>query len=270
MEDANPISIPADPNHELSALVQAGASDELTTAPYREAVGSLMYLSVATRPDIIFAVNQASRYLEKPTTTHWEGVKRILKYLKGTIDYALQYECGQEKELLAYSDADYAGDIQTRRSTTGYALKFASGTISWNSQRQQSVDAVNSTSVEALSTTDSEYMAACQTAKQTVWVQRLIKELLVVTSIKTTLLLDNQSATCLIKNPVSHKRVKHIDVRFHYVRERYEERAFELQYTSSKEQHADILTKALPRQLHAYHLKALGVLEKRKSRERED
>ncbi|KMQ90161.1 retrovirus-related pol polyprotein from transposon tnt 1-94 [Lasius niger] len=118
-----------------------------------------MYLLIATRPDITFAVNQASRYLEKPTTTHWKAVKRILKYLKGTINHGLQFKCDQKKELLAYSDADYAGDLQTRRSTMGYALRFASRTISWNSQRQQ---------VVALSTTDAEYMAACQTAKEIV------------------------------------------------------------------------------------------------------
>ena len=156
VEHANPVAISADPNQELFSPEQAGDPQDIITAPYREAVGSLMYLSVATRPDITFAVNQASRFLENPTTVHWKAVKRILKYLKGTINHGVYFKRNAPRKLLAYSDSAYAGDLQIRRSTTVYVLKLASGTISWNSQRQQSV---------ALSTTDAEYMAACQTAK---------------------------------------------------------------------------------------------------------
>lgn len=252
MEEANPVAIPADPSQQLSLSEPAGDQEDITTAPYREAVGSFMYLSIATRPDITFAVNQASRYLEKPTTTHWRAVKRILKYLKGTINHGLRFKCDQKKQLLAYSDADYAGDLETRRSTTGYVLSFAGGTVPWNSQRQQAV---------ALSTTDAEYMAACQITKEIVWMKRLMKELLNA-DVQTTLLIDNQSAISLIKNPVFHKRVKHIDIRFHYIRERYAQKDFTLEYIASKEQHADILTKPLPRQLHMYHREALGICEK--------
>lgn len=190
--------------------VEAGDQNDVTKAPYREAVGSLMYLSIATRPDISFAVNQASRYLERPTTTQWKAVKRILKYIKGTVGYGLLFNCDQNKELLTYSDADYAGDLETRRSTTGYVLRFASGTIYWNSQRQR---------VVALSTIDAEYMAACQTAKEIAWASTLIRELLGNLKIQTAMFMGNQSAICLIKNPVFQKRVKHIDVRFHYIRE---------------------------------------------------
>ena len=120
LAEANPVTIPADPHQELSPLVQAGGQSKLTAAPYRESVGSLMYLSVATRPDITFAVHQASRYLENSTETHWKTVKRIIKYLKGTTGYGLHFECVQKKELLAYSDADYVGELETRRSTTGF------------------------------------------------------------------------------------------------------------------------------------------------------
>lgn len=130
MEESNAVIIPADPHQELSPLVKAGDQSDSTTAPYREAVGSLMYLSVATRPDITFSVHRASRYLENPSTMHWKAVKRIIKYLKDTIGYGLHFECGKKKKLLAYSDADYAGELETRRSTTGFVLKFASGTIS--------------------------------------------------------------------------------------------------------------------------------------------
>ena len=130
MEEANAVTIPADPHQELSPLVQAGDQSDSTTAPYREAVGSLMHSSVATKPDITFSVHRGSRYLENSSTMHWKAVKRIIKYLKGTIGYGLHFECGKKKKLLAYSDADYAGELETRRSTTGFVLKFASGTIS--------------------------------------------------------------------------------------------------------------------------------------------
>lgn len=249
MDEANPVTIPADLHQELSPLVRTKDKNDSTTAPYREAVGSLIYLSVATRPDITFAVHQASRYLENPTTMHWKAVKRIIKYLKGTIGYGLFFKCGKKKELLAYSEADYAGELE-RRSTTGFVLKFASGTISWNSQRQKSV---------ALSTTDSEYMAACQTAKEIAWVKSLIKELLNLKDVPTTLHMDNQNAICLVKNPVYHKRVKHIDVRFHYVRERYAAKEFSLEYVASDEQQADILTKPLPRQQFQHNREELGI-----------
>ena len=220
MKEANPVTIYADPHQKLSSFVQAGDRGDLTMTPYREAVGSLMYLSVATRPNITFAVHQASRYRKKPTTVHWKSVKRIIKYLKGTIGYGLHFECGKKKELLAYSDGVYTGELETRPSITGFVLKFASGTISWNSQRQQFI---------ALSTTDSEYMATCQTEKEIPWMKSLIKELLNIKDVPTTLYMDNQCVICLVKNRVFHKRVKHINVRFHYVRERYAAKEFSLE-----------------------------------------
>lgn len=111
----------------------------------------------------------------------------------------------------------------------------------------------------ALSTTDAEYMAACQTAKEIAWMKNLIKKLLNINEVPTTPLMDSQSAISLIKNLIFHKRVKHIDVRFHYIRERYGESDFVLESVASKEQHADILTTPLPRQQHKYHREALGI-----------
>jgi hypothetical protein len=226
MENANPVVIPTNPHDELGSHIHLTGEDECTTAPFREAIGSLMYLSVATRPDTTFAVNRVSRYLEKPKKVHWKAVKRILEYIKGTIDYGLKFESHQENKLVAYSDADYAGDTESRRSTT------------------------------------SEYVAACQTAKEIAWTKNLIKNLLDTKEVSTTLYLDNQSAIQLIKNPVFHKRSKHVDVRYHYIREQYERNEFLLEYTPSKEQHADILTKALARDQFQKHRIAIGMCKR--------
>lgn len=251
MENANPVTIPADPLHELSPLAHSGNEKE-TSAPYRQAIGSLMYLSVATRPDITFAVNLASRYLETATKIHWNAVKRILKYLKGTTGYGLKFNRNQEQHVRVYSDADYAGDTDTRRSTSGVVVKFGSGTISWSSQRQHAV---------ALSTTEAEYMAASQAAKEIIWIKTLFRELLNVTEIPATLYMDNQSAIQLIKNPVYHKRTKHIDVRYHHLRDQYEDKAFSLEFVSSKDQQADMFTKPLPRLTFQHQCQALGIQE---------
>lgn len=169
MDEANCVSIPADPHQETCTQVHPVDQEEITRAPYREAIGSLMYLSVSTRPDITYAVNRASRYMEKPSKIHWNAVKRIIKYLKGTVHYGIKFGTDLDQHLKAYSDADYAGEIETRRSTTGYLVKWGTSVLSWNSQRQHSV---------ALSTTDAEYMAACQTVKEIMWIKRLLEELI--------------------------------------------------------------------------------------------
>lgn len=123
MENANPVTIPADIHQETCEATYSGGK-EIINAPYRQAIGSLMYLFVATRPDITFAVNKTSRHLQEPKKAHWNTVKRILKYLKGTSRYGLYFKCGSDSKILVYSDADYAGDTETRRSTTGYVLKL--------------------------------------------------------------------------------------------------------------------------------------------------
>ncbi|XP_011698577.1 PREDICTED: adenylate kinase isoenzyme 5-like [Wasmannia auropunctata] len=142
---------------------------DIPNVPYREAVGSSMYLSIGTRPDITFAVNSASQYLEDPKKIHWNAVKRIIKYLKGTVRYGLYFPAQQDIQLLAFSDADFAGN--TRKSTTGLVLKLSESTISWSSQKQK---------VVALSTTEAEYVAASQAVKEIIWVKSLLQSLQVL------------------------------------------------------------------------------------------
>lgn len=236
MEEANVLHIPTDPQHSLDPNLSG--SLEAGEVPYRESVGSLLYLSQITRPDITFAVNLVSRYLEKPLTIHWNAVKRIFKYLKGTFNYGLIYDSSVTPKLRGYSDADYAGDTTTRRSTSGFIFMMGDGIVAWCLQRQKSV---------ALSTTEAEYIALSQSIQELTWLTLLISDLLETQGDTPVLYADNQSAIKLVKNPEYHKRTKHIDVRYHYIREKFSEGMFSLEYVPSKEQLADILTKPTPR-----------------------
>lgn len=157
-----------DKHQELSISIYGKQESARVRAPYHEAVGSLMYLAIGTRPDIAFALSTVSQYLESPDKIHWNAVKRVLKYLKGTVDFGLIFESKPNLELLAYSDADYAGDVETRKSTSGSVFKLGGNTISWYSQKQKSV---------ALSTTESEFIAAAEAIKELIWLRRLINEI---------------------------------------------------------------------------------------------
>ena len=236
MSDCNPVATPID---KTSTCLEADAGDMIDgSVPYREAVGSLLYLATCTRPDISYAVSVVSQSLSKPTRTHWEKVKRIFRYLKGTSGLGIMYKHGLNSDrLIAYSDADYAGDIVTRRSTSGFVCMFMGGPVSWSSQRQRSV---------ALSTTESEYIAASEAAKEIVWFARLFKEITNFTTVPL-LRVDNLSAVKLVQNPVYHKRSKHIDVRYHFVREKHEAGELVVDHVCGEEQLADVLTKPLSR-----------------------
>ncbi|XP_039315491.1 secreted RxLR effector protein 161-like [Solenopsis invicta] len=166
MADAKSVCVPADPN---VVLYPVEDEDECVSVPYREAVGSLMFLAVVSRPDIAYAVNLVSKYLNKHSRAHWMAVKRIFAYLVGTKDRGILYKStGNELELVGYCDADFAGDIEMRRSTSGYVFMFANGVISWSSQRQKTV---------SLSTTESEYVAAAAAVREGVWLRMLCEDI---------------------------------------------------------------------------------------------
>jgi len=142
---------------------------DVSSIPYREAVGSLMFLAVISRPDIAFTVNVLSRFLNKYNRNHWNAVKRVFKYLIGTAELGITYKSGGNNFVLeGYSDADFASDIDTRRSTTGYVFMLAYSPITWSLQRQKSV---------TLSTTEAEYVAAAAAAKEAVWLRKLINDI---------------------------------------------------------------------------------------------
>lgn len=236
-ENSNPVATPVDGNNILMDEEQS----KDVNFPYRQAVGSLIYLAVGTRPDISFAVGYVSRFLQNPTNSHVTAVKRIMRYLKGTIDYGILFSSKNVNNLkfCIYSDADYAGCIETRRSTTGDCLLIGTCLVNWCSERQSTV---------SHSTAESEYIAASQASRELVWRKNLLRDFdEQLWSIQPILFVDNESAVELIKNPVLHKRTKHIEVKYHYIREKHLEKAFVVKGISSENQLADILTKALPK-----------------------
>ncbi|GFR33069.1 retrovirus-related Pol polyprotein from transposon TNT 1-94 [Trichonephila clavata] len=186
-------------------------------------------------PDIAYAVGVLFQVLDKPQQIYWTMVKRILRDLNGTKKCGIMYLGVTSATLESYSDSDYAGDPLTRRSTSGMVFKYNGGAIAWRSQRQNCI---------ALSTTEAEFIAASQAAKDAIWLNNLLKELCCVTFVPS-LQMDNQSAIRLVKNPEFHNRTKHIDIRYKFIREQYENKQLNVINCSSEVQAADKLTKPL-------------------------
>lgn len=246
MVDAHPVSTPME-NH---CALQKDDNGKATAFPYREAIGSLHFLADKTRPDISFTVNFLSRFMEKPTDAHVAAVKRVIKYLKKTLNAGLFYFSNTTFDVQCYSDADFAGCLDTRRSTTGYCITLGGSLLSWCSERQELV---------SRSTTESEYIAGSEAIRELIWMKRLLTEL--IGSFSCTLHMDNASAIKLVKNPEQHKRTKHIDVRFHYIREKFYDNQFKLNQVSSHDQFADIFTKAMPLARITFLKNALNIKE---------
>lgn len=192
-----------------------------------------------------------SRYMERPTLIHLKAVKQILRYLKGTIHFGLTYtRGGNDVELADYIDSDLASDPDDRRSTGGMVFYINNNLVSWGSYKQRTV---------ALSSCEAEYMAAATAACQAMWLASVINEITGNKLKPVTLFVDNRSAIALMKNPVHHDRSKHIDMRFHYIRECIENGMIVVEPVSSNNQRADVLTKAMPNMKFAVMRKCLGV-----------
>jgi len=237
MLDASSKETPADLGVSLCSAGDVNVNSN--NIMYRQAIGSLIFLATVTRPDIAFIVNYLSRFMSNYNESHWNEVKKVFRYLKGTSGLGILYEKTSENTCLqGFSDADYACDLDTRRSTTGYLFKLAGGAVTWGSLRQRTV---------SLSTTEAEYIAACEAVKEAIWLKQLLKDSQNPCLNPIIVNVDNQSTIKLIRNPEYHKRSKHIDIRYHFVREKYASGDIDVQYVCSRDQLADILTKALSR-----------------------
>jgi len=213
--------------------------------PYIQAVGSLMYLAVATRPDIAYAVGVLARFSANPGLAHWMAVKHLLKYLKGTLDYKLTLGPSSPSSpglpddlLVTYSDADHGGDKSTGRSTGAWVIKIGGGAVSWSSKLQ---------SIVALSTTEAEYIAGVSAGQELAWLRNLLYEIGYKPKTASKLFIDNQSAVQVAKNPEHHGRLKHLDLRYYWLRDIVGMKKIEVLHCSTNEMPADILTKALPK-----------------------
>jgi hypothetical protein len=239
LSDCKPVPTPQALGAPLSAADSPRNAEEefeMTSIPYRAAVGCLRWLADGTRPDIACPTGEVSRFLAKPGQRHWTAAKRIYRYLRGTASLGISFTATADGELTGYCDASYADDIDTRKSTTGFFFELNKGPISWKSKRQRSV---------ALSTCEGEYMALSDGSKECVWLRRLLSNLDVPLG-STTLFEDNQGAIALVANPLSTRRSKHIDVRYHYIRQCVAEGHIVVTYLQTDDMIADLLTKPLP------------------------
>ncbi|CAL8998022.1 unnamed protein product [Prunus brigantina] len=228
-KDCKAVATPLAMNEKLS---KEDGSEQADEGIYRQIVGSLLYLT-ATRPDIMFAASLLARFMHGPTRKHMGTAKRVLRYIQGTTDYGIAYEKGKEARLIGYCDSDWSGSEDDMRSTSGYAFNLGSG---------------------------AEYVSAAEATAQAIWLRFVLSDFGEEQVGATTILCDNTSAIAITKNPVHHHKTRHINRRFHFIRDALQNGEIDLLYCKTEEQTADIFTKALARDRFEYLRKKLGVI----------
>jgi hypothetical protein len=243
LQDAKPLTTPLDPHQHLSISQSPSTPrqfEDMRNVPYREAIGSLMYAALGTRPDIAFAVSLLSQYMQNPGRPHWEALKRVFRYLKGTQDKRLvigDKHQDSHNGIEGFTDADW-GSQEHRHSISGYVFMIDGGAVSWSSKKQPIV---------ALSTTEAEYIAATHAAKEALWIRTFIAEVARPLTRPITIYCDNQSAIAIAKNDEFHARTKHIDIRYHFIRDIVAKQLITINYVNTNDNPADMLTKSLVR-----------------------
>lgn len=236
MSNCNPCVTPVDTSPKLSS---ASGQPLDNASEYRSLAGALQYLTL-TRPDISYATQQACLFMHSPTEAHFQLLKRILQYIRGTTKHGLMIHKSANSDIVAYSDADWAGCPDTRRSTSGYCVFFGANLISWSSKRQATV---------SRSSAEAEYRGVANAVAECVWLRQLLKELHLVPQRSTIVFCDNVSAQYLSSNPVQHQRTKHIEIDLHFVREKVFLGEIKVLHVPSALQLADVFTKGLPSSL---------------------
>nr|AAZ28936.1 polyprotein [Phanerochaete chrysosporium RP-78] len=251
-EDIKPLAAPMDPHLVLSkedCPSTAAEVAEMRHKPYRQALGALMYAAIATRPDIAYAVNQLARFAENPGMKHWNALRRVYAYLKGTRDLSLVLGGdARDGPLVGYTDAD-GMSTEGRQAVSGYAFLIG-GAVSWSSKRQEIV---------ALSTSEAEYVALTHAAKEALWLRNYLHEVWQMPLQPMQLYSDNQSAIALARDDRYHARSKHIDIRYHFIRYHIEHGNITVTYCPTEDMVADTLTKALPSMKAKHFASSLGL-----------
>ncbi|XP_004292511.1 PREDICTED: uncharacterized mitochondrial protein AtMg00810-like [Fragaria vesca subsp. vesca] len=231
MKDIKPARTPLDSKLKLDIT-----GENLTdVCSYQRLVGKLIYLTI-TRPDLTYAVSLVSQFLHSPTTHHLSIVKRILRYLKGTVSRGIVMRNNSHFKMAGYSDSDWAGNAIDRKSTAGYCTFIGGNLVTWKSKKQ---------TVVARSSAEAEYRAMASTTCELIWLKSLLADLGFQTTAHIPLHCDNQAAMHIAANPVFHERTKHIEVDCHFVRNQVQAKLIETVYTRSCDQLADVFTKVL-------------------------
>lgn len=252
MRDCKPIAVPMAPGTKLQKSDDAFQQNAITIKAYQSMVGSLMYAMLGTRPDIAYAVSCVSRYASNPSDQHIVAVKKIFQYLQGTAHFGLEFT-GTLEDLKGFTDADWAGCEDTRRSTSGYVFNLGSAAISWSSKRQATV---------SLSTCEAELIGQTQATKEAIWLRRFLSHVNPNADLDqaTVIFGDNQGAIALAKNPQFHARTKHVAIQDYFVREKVATGEIEMRFVPTQEQIADGLTKPLPKVTFEAFRAAVGVM----------
>ena len=255
----NPVATPLDPKQPLVEAPETELLNEKDALEYRAAVGGLMYLMICTRPDLAYTLSRLSKFSSRPGTKHAVAIKRVFRYLVGTQDLGISFtvpDPSVKPQLYGYSDSDFAADLNNRRSTSGFVFLLNGGPISWKSKQQSLVTS---------STHDAEYVGLANASYEITWLRKIILAILPDYTEHqmpaNILYCDNQGAIATANQPdyAVSGRSKHIDVRFHIIRDATANGLVRLEYIRSSEMTADILTKALPKELHLRHVKGLGM-----------
>ena len=258
--DAHASAIPMEVNLRLTAKDEtANAKRTGLDFPFREFVGSVMYLATCTRPDVAYTIGQLSRFVSSPTMQHIGTAKRLLRYLVGTVSNGIVYRHDATQDepmnkitIHGYCDSDWGSDPDTRKSVTGYVLCLSGGAVSWASRRQ---------TIVAQSTAEAEYVAACEASMEGTGLRNILTEIDPDAEMDFALGIDNQAAYVMATNPTYSRRTRHIELRWHYVRDQVIKKKLRLWKVKSVNNLADILTKALPRQQHDTLSNAMGMLK---------
>eukprot|EP00253_Pinus_taeda_P035426 PITA_35426 len=233
MEDCKPAPSPFQSGVKLSVSC---TFPEVDATLYRQLVGKLLYLT-HTRPDLSFAVGLVARFLQNPRESHWKAAKRILRYVRGTIQFwIIHYSAKAAPLLVGFTDSDWAGDHDDRKSTAGYVFTLGSGPITLACKKQAAI---------SLSSAEAEYRGVVEASKEALWLRQILLEFGFEQQHPTTLWCDNQSAIQLCKDPVQYQRSKHIELHMHFIIKLIHDHVLEVQYCSTDDQVADIFTKAL-------------------------